>query len=180
MGQFLAIGLSTKITIKKSEASTARLNSEELQEYMQRELLYTPEIYTLEENDKWYSFTLSNDILHGQLLPFLDELYPQLYSDPQCYENLLRELNRLSTSEWMDLAKTKSEEVFQFDSYGICDCLSYNYSTVHVYHECLLLSLEGKVIMETFERQFRFLKYTMMQAFQKFSLSGALRIYITG
>jgi len=41
-------------------------------------------------------------------------------------------------------------------------------------YESLLLSMEGKVMMETFGRQFNFLKYTMMQTFQQFSLAGGI------
>jgi hypothetical protein len=40
--------------------------------------------------------------------------------------------------------------------------------------------MEGKIVMETYGRQFRFFKYAMVQAFKEFMLAGALRVYITG
>nr|VFJ91287.1 MAG: hypothetical protein BECKLFY1418B_GA0070995_10258 [Candidatus Kentron sp. LFY] len=76
----------------------------------------------------------------------------------------------------------KREELFQYDSDGEWDYLEDNHSTIRVRHDCLLLSLEGKIPMEEHGRQFIFLKYAMAQAFKQFPfpLAGALRIYITG
>jgi hypothetical protein len=66
------------------------------------------------------------------------------------------------------------------DENGGCDYLRYGFSDISVYYDCPLLSMEGKISMETFGRQFKFLKYIMMQSFKQFTLAGALRIYITG
>ncbi|MBC7476057.1 MAG: hypothetical protein H7263_17375 [Candidatus Sericytochromatia bacterium] len=74
----------------------------------------------------------------------------------------------------------KKQEAFQFDEYGMCDYLEVNHSEISIYYDCILLSLEGKIMMEVFGRQFKFFKYTMMQTFKQFSISGALRVYITG
>ncbi len=180
MGQFLAIGLATQIGVKKSEVDKAQLSIEQLQERMKQELHYVPEIYIVSAHDDVYHFRLKDDIFHTQLLPFLQTIYPLLYKKTAYYDNVRQELNTLPPSEWLQWAKGKSEEAFQFDTYGMWDYVEKHHVKVRISYECLLLSMEGKIVMEECGRQFNFLKYTMMQTFRQFSLAGALRIYITG
>jgi hypothetical protein len=180
MGQFLAIGLATEIGINKSEADKADLNLQQLQERMQQNLHYVPEIYTATEKDGYYHFHLNEEIFHEELLPFLKTFYPLLYSKPAYYEYVLEKLAGMPPSEWLKWAEGKPEEAFQFDEYGTQDYLRVKHSDIAVSYDAVLLSMEGKIGMETFGRQFTFVKYAMMQTFQQFRLAGALRMYITG
>ncbi len=106
-------------------------------------------------------------------------IYPLLYDKPERYNNIIKELEKLPPSEWLQWAEEKTKEAFQFDEHGMWDYLRNNHSQIRVYYDSLLLSMEGKIVMEEFGRQFNFFKYTMMQTFRQFSLSGALRTYIT-
>ncbi len=178
MGQYLAIGLVTKIGVKKTEVDNA-LNIEQMQEKMKQQLHYVPEIYVVSSDDDFYYFTLKDDIFHTQLIPFLKTIYPLLYDKPERYNNIIKELEKLPPSEWLQWAEEKTKEAFQFDEHGMWDYLRNNHSQIRVYYDSLLLSMEGKIVMEEFGRQFNFFKYTMMQTFRQFSLSGALRTYIT-
>ena len=180
MGQFLAIGLATKIGVKKTEVDKAQLNIEQFQEKMKQELHYIPEIYVISDDNDFYHFILKDDIFHAQLIPFLKVIYPLLYDRSEYYDNIIKELKTLPPSEWLQWAEGKPEEAFQFDVYGMWDYLEKNHSRIRVYYECLLLSMEGKIVMEEFGRQFKFFKYTMAQTFREFSIAGALRTYITG
>ncbi len=180
MGQYLAIGLTTKISVKKSELDNAKLDAVQLQELMQQQLHYVPDLYTVIEDDKWCCFLLNEDIFYTQLPPFLKTLYPLLYSEPTYYDGILRQLIALPPSKWIEWAMGKPKEAFQHDHYGMRDTLKISHVDIHIYYESLLLSMEGKIVMETFGRQFNFLKYSMTEAFKEFSLAGALRIYITG
>ena len=180
MGQFLAIGLATEIGINKSEADKADLTLEQLQERMQHDLHYVPDIYSATEKDGYYHFFLKEEIFHAEFLPFLKTFYPLLYSKPAYYESILEKLADMPPSEWLQWAQGKPEEAFQFDEYGTRDYLSVNHTRICVSYDAVLLSMEGKISMETFGRQFTFVKYAMMQTFQEFRLAGALRMYITG
>ena len=180
MGQFLAIGLATEIGINKSEADKAELTLEQLLERMQHDLHYVPEIYTAIEEDGYYQFFLNEEILHAELLPFLKTFYPLLYSNPAYYEGALEKLAAMPPAEWLQWAQGKPEESFQFDEYGMGDSLTVNHARIRVSYDAVLLSMEGKISMETYGRQFTFVKYAMMQTFQQFRLAGALRMYITG
>ncbi len=180
MGQFLAIGLATEIGVNKSEADKADLSLQQLQEHMQRDLHYVPDLYTASEEDGYYHFLLNEDVFHEELLSFLKTFYPLLYSKPAYYEDVLEKLADMPSSEWLKWAQGKPEEAFQFDEYGTRDYLSVNHTDIRISYDAVLLSMEGKVVMETFGRQFTFVKYAMMQTFRQFRLAGALRMYITG
>ena len=180
MGQFLAIGLATEVGINKSETDKAGLTLEQLQERMQHDLHYVPDIYNATEKDDYYHLLLNEEIFAAELLPFLKTFYPLLYSDPAYYDDILEKLAAMPPSEWLKWAQGKPEEAFQFDEYGTRDYLSVQHTRIPVSYDALLLSMEGKIGMETYGRQFSFVKYAMMQTFQEFRLAGALRMYITG
>ncbi|MCI5125530.1 MAG: hypothetical protein D3925_13915 [Candidatus Electrothrix sp. AR5] len=180
MGQFLAIGLATEIGINKPEADKADLTLEQLQERMQHDLHYAPGIYSATEKDDYYHFFLNEEIFHAELLPLLKTFYPLLYSDPAYYERVLEKLADKDPAEWLKWAQGKPEEAFQFDEYGTRDYLAVNHADICVSYDAVLLSMEGKISMETYGRQFSFVKYAMMQTFREFRLAGALRMYITG
>ncbi|MCI5222503.1 MAG: hypothetical protein D3924_07495 [Candidatus Electrothrix sp. AR4] len=180
MGQFLAIGLATEIGINKSEVDKADLTLEQLQERMQQDLHYVPDIYTATEKDGYYHILLNKEIFHTELLPFLKTFYPLLYSKPAYYESVLDTLTEMPLPKWLQWAQGKPEEAFQFDEYGTRDYLTVNHTRISVSYDTVLLSMEGKIGMETFGRQFTFVKYAMMQTFRQFRLAGALRMYITG
>ena len=180
MGQFLAIGLVTQIGVKRKEINATHLTLEHLQERMKHEFYYAPEIYVVSEHDDVYYFKLNDDIFYTQLLPLLETLYPLLYKNTAYDDHILQKLHTLPPSEWIPWAKGKSEEAFQFDQYGMGDSIQEKHTNIHIYYESLLLSMEGKIVMEEYGRQFNFVKYTRMHTFRQFCLSGALRIYITG
>ena len=180
MGQFLAIGLATRIGVAKAEINAAHLTFEQLQERMRQDVGYHSEIYTVSESDNGYFFALKDAVFQEQLLPLLETLYPLLYKNAEYYDGVLQTLHTLPPSAWMAWAEGKPAEAFQFDRYGVGDSIWEKQMRIHLSYESLLLSMEGKVVMETYGRQFAFIKYTMEQAFRQFSLARALRIYITG
>jgi hypothetical protein len=180
MGQYLAIGITTKLGVKKKQVDKAQLTLEQLQEKMQQELYFVPELYEVSEVDNVYYFQLKEAVLSEQLIPFLKTLYPLLYDKPVYYEDILKTLETMPPSEWLEWAESKPEEAFQLDENGACDYLRHGFTDIDVYADCLLLSMEGKISMETYGRQFRFFQYVMLQAFKPFALAGALRVYITG
>ena len=180
MGQFLAIGLATKIYVEQRELNAAQLTLDLLIERIREKLYFPPEIYETKEAKEGYSLNLKDYIIYEQLIPFLETIYPILYKNPVRYENTLEKLRTLPPSEWLNWAEGKPTEEFQSDEYGMSDTIKEKFKTVHLHYKSIILSMEGKISMEVYGRQFSFFKYTMNETFKKFSLSGALRIYITG
>lgn len=180
MGRFLAIGLVTKIEVEKTKVQQAQMSVEQLQAKIQQECGFDADLYELIENEEIYDFRLKDEIWFEQLLPFLKTIYPLLYDKPSDYENVLVELDSMPSLQWMEWAKEKSEWTFQFDKYGDCDYLREGFFDFKIHYESVMLSMEGKILMEEYGRQFRFFKRMMAQTFKEFSLANALRVYITG
>jgi len=179
MGQFLAIGLATKLSVNKIEVDRAQLNIDKLQTEMKQSFHFDSKLYNASVNNELYEFTLKNSIFHTQLIPLLKTIYPLLYEKSAYYDTIISKLETMPPSDWFQWAKEKSEKAFQFDEYGMQDYIERHHN-IRIHSDCLLLSMEGKIAMEVYGRQFLFFKYTMMQTFKPFNLAGALRVYITG
>ena len=182
MGQYLAIGITTKLIIDKSKLEKAKLSIDEAKEALTKKYHFVQDLYNFDEDNENYVFTLKDELVHTQLLPLLRELYPLLYQDETDYSDVLKKLTDKDPSTWLQWAENKPEHAFQMDGYGERDYIkgkSFSRS-VPIYHYSLMLSMEGKIIMETYGRHFTFFKYTMMKSFPEFNLAGAFRVYITG
>ncbi len=180
MGTFLGIGLATKIVVEKKALEKYQLPIEQLQEKIEQQFYFPAEIYTISEDENLYRLSLKEDVLYTQLIPLLNEIYPLLYDKSAYYDGIVDELAARPPSEWLQWAETKPEEAFQFDEYGTSDYLEIEHGRIDLYYKSILLSMEGKTMMEVYGRQFNFFKYTMMQTFKQIPLSGALRVYLTG
>jgi len=183
VGQFLAIGIVTRFFVKKSEADQAKLEISDLQDIMKQKFYYPPEIYHNDSDEEYHYFYLKEEVFSSQLIGFLEKIYPKIYNDPDFtnnYDKLLVKLKESSSTMWMELAESKSQFAFQYDDNGMWDIFRVNGSKIRINYDIILLSMEGKILMEEYGRQFNFFKYTIMQAYKNFSLAGALRIYITG
>jgi len=180
MGQFLAIGLVTRMVVEKAQVEKAGFSIEKLQSEMSKELHFMPEIYDFSDSTKYYSYILKSEVFYNQLIPFLEAFYPKVYSDPIAYAPIIDKLKSKPQTEWMPWAKGKPEEAFQFDEYGTASYIGAGFNHIRVEYDAILLSMEGKIVMEVYGRQFDFFKYCMIQTFKDFSISSALRVYITG
>jgi len=180
MGQYLAIGLVTEINISKENVEDAKINTKQLQTEMINQLHFLPEIFNLTETDKYYKFKLKDEIFHSQLIPFLEKFYPKIYLKDSGYSTVIDELKNKPATEWLTWANDKPEEEFQFDSYGTRDYLEIKNKSIKLNYNAIMLSMEGKILMEEYGRQFNFFKYCMIQTFAEFLLASALRVYITG
>jgi hypothetical protein len=180
MGQYLAIGLVTTIRVEKSAVEKAALTTKVLKEKMATSFSFVADLYSLGEDDEYYVFTLKKVIFHGQLQPFLASFYPTFYDDKTYYDNVLLQLKEMAPEQWLEWADSKSECAFQFDSYGMSDYVSVGFTRLKFDYESVMLSMQGKVLMEEYNQVFKFFNYTMKQTFKSFPLSGALRVYITG
>jgi hypothetical protein len=185
MGQDLAIGLVTVASISKKEMEAGQISTSELIAEMEKQLHFTPELYEVHDTASVIRFSLKQEIFQAQLLPFLEEMYPLMYGAGRSstYEEVLKMLHETEPAQWLQAAESQSSEAYQQDSYGEQDYLYFEKPFrphVAISYKSIILSLEGKIFMEIHGRQFRFLKYCMVQTFGKHPLGGALRVYITG
>ena len=180
MGQYLAIGLGIKANVRKDATEKCDLNFKLLQERMKEELSFNPEMYNLIENETYYCFKLKDEILHEELIPFLEKIYPLLYVNSKYYTNVIKLLQTTPKSEWFKQLDEADEYAFRVNENGFEDYIKVGFSEIDVYYDSICLSVEGKVMMEEFGRHFSFFNYTMTQAFKQFRLAEGLRVYLMG
>ena len=120
MGQFLAIGLAQEIVTSREEIRKKNISKEELRQEIEQSMLFDMKLYNETETDKSLVFTLKNQVLERDLIPFLEALYPIVYRnrDHDEYLKLLQELRTTPYTKWIDLAEMKSNYSFQLDEYG--------------------------------------------------------------
>ena len=181
MGLYMAIGVINKITFTKKEIETIKLNIEEFKDRLEKEFDLNFNLYDLKEVDEVYTFTLKDSIIDSQLKMLLIDIYPTIYDDTRDYLHILEKLNNLNSDEIIEFAKDKSEEAFQYDNYGHNDVIYGIFNNrVNISYETIMLSVEGKVSMECYDKHFNFFKKSIVKAYPKYSIINSLRVYITG
>ncbi len=186
MGQYLSVGIVTRLSVLKKEMEKGKIEQAEVFEQLENTLYFPIDIYDVTENDNAIILTLKNDVFMSELLSFLRKFYKIMYPDKEYTTERDEVIEKLRTSlpaDWMDIAENKSFCFFQKDKYGASDKLYFEKDfkpSVRVHYDGISLSTEGKIFMEEYGRQFNFVKYCMKAAFKEFAIAGALRVYITG
>lgn len=183
MGQFLATGLATGLTVSKTEMASAKLDVDALSREMENHLHFRAALYQPQDQGEYWDFHLKDDIFHTELIPFLEKFYPLIYHQDEHndFRGALAALKASDPTHWTALAEEKEYAAFQSDPYGMPDYLSLPFGKhLRVSYDCIMLSAEGKIGMEEHGRQFRFFQYCIARTFAEFSLAGAVRVYITG
>ena len=184
MGQFLAIGIITSCGTSKANLLKYNITKEELISEMVIQKYFEPSIYDFEETDERYQFSLKQVVLENQLIPFLEKLYPAIYTDrDSSYKETIETLKVTKPESWLEFANRKSMEQFQADRHGEPIYLYFNKPfkpRAEINFRSIVLSLEGKIFTEGLGRQFNFFKYCIQQTFTEFSLAKAIQVYITG
>ena len=183
MGQYLVTGLAVNLRVSKDEMAQVEMDLNALIQEMEKCLHFSPALYTPQEEKSYFVFRLKEDILHQELIPFLQKFYPLIYHQDNYtdFNSVLERLKLTPPDNWLALAKEKKYETFQLDPDGDLAYLDRPFGRmVSIRYESILLCMEGKIMMETYGRQFIFFQYCITKAFSEFALSGAVRIYITG
>jgi hypothetical protein len=186
MGQYLALGITTKLTVSKEEAAEVKISLDEVLQKMQQTLHFSSDIYDFSEEKGYWSWTLKKAIWEDELLNFLKTIYPLLYLDKgyEDYEEVLEKLSQYEASSWLEIAEGKSFSSFQIDHYGEDERLYFNDKPfrpkIKVSLESVALAMEGKIMMEVYGGFFNFFKLCIQKAFPDYQISKAIRVYITG
>jgi hypothetical protein len=187
MGQFLAVGITTRIVVDKEDVDKARVNFDDVVAEMRRSMNFDANLYDWIEQDGQWVWQLKSHIWEGELLEFLKAFYPSLYAIPngdEDYNVVLGELEKTEPHTWMGLAEEKQYEQFQFDRYCAKEYLVFRNKhflpRLRVKYQMVLLALEGKILMETYGVLFGFFAFAIQKAFADFKLARTIRVYITG
>jgi len=185
MGQYLAMGLAHEIIISLDELKSNKISKKELRQGIEESLLIDLKLYDETETKKYRKFTLKNQVLETDLIPFLEVLYPKVYEgNSEHYHNLLEKLRSTSSTTWVDLAREKSSVAFQFDdfaeSYDIefakpfnpTICLNFNYLVLYYGY--------GKIVTEGIYDFLSFFNHCIHETFKEHPIVKSIQVYITG
>lgn len=182
MGQYLCIGLKTRLKANKEEMGKTAEKIAEAKSFLENNYIYTG-LYDLEETDKEYIYTLKEEIMKWEFIPFLKAFYRIRYDETgsSCNNDyVIKELLQHSTvEEWMRIAQEKRYESYQIDSHiGVVRMESFN-NRFYVTVENLILSIDGKILMECYDDLFRFFTCCVKKRLEAFKLSDAILVYIS-
>lgn len=182
MGQYLAIGLVCKFTIEKDNLEKCKKNIAEFEQMQSESIGYDIALYNREETDEYFKYSIKDEILENNTIPFLKEVYPLLYSGYKSEDDfILKDLELKNAKEILELAEDKPDECFQMDNYAETDYIDAGFSSIRMYYnEIIMLALEGKISMECYGTIFSFAKKCVVKAFPDQPLAKCLRVYITG
>ena len=184
MGQFLAIGLAHEIVTSREEMRKKNISREELLLEIEQTMFFDMKLYNETETDKSLVFTLKNQVLEKDLMPFLEVFYPIVYSDSE-YLKLLQELRTRPYTEWIDLADRRSNYVFQLDEYGESQYIRFSTKdfrpTIRLDFKTLMFYMgDGKIITEGIDDFLKIFKYCITETFKEHPIAKSMRVYITG
>lgn len=184
MGTYLAVGLTMSARMPKAVLEKANVGLDELFENIKTGQYFGPDIYTVHETAWEMELRLKEDVLHEQLIPFLNKLYPALYYGgyETRYPDIMATLDATPPTDWLRVAQEQHFPEFQFSDEGryIRHRLKRPFEPVlAITCDMIILSLEGKIIMEEYGRQFGFFRDCIRLAFNEFTLADAVGVYIT-
>jgi len=187
MGRFLSIGLAHEIVTSHGEIRKKNISKEELRQEIEQAMLFDMQLYDETETDKDLVFTLKNQVLERDLIPFLEVLYPTVYKNRNHdeYLKLLQELRTTPYTKWIGLAEKKSNYAFQLDEYGESQYISFSTKnfrpTIRLDIKTLMLYMGGgKIITEGIDDLLDFFKHCIVETFKEHPIAKSMHVYITG
>lgn len=187
MGQYLMVGLRLGFSMDKEDIAKV-VNEERTVEDILRsfERYYLPApIYRREEQEDTYVYSLDKALLDKELMPFLERFYDFRYITRHEKEKgkvVLDLMETLpSTDKRLEVAKRKEYDCYQWDRYLSAYYVDdWRIKRVLVRTEVLLLSFEGKILMECYDSLFDFFRRSIINQFPDFEIAKTIDVYING
>ncbi|MCL4555827.1 MAG: hypothetical protein M1572_02925 [Gammaproteobacteria bacterium] len=185
MGNYLATGIVFEMTVSKKSKNGIAVALEDVFEKLARDRGFNPALYDVIDDETETVFRLKSDLLEQQLPSFLQDYYALMYaSKVESDENgsdVIAALEGKVTDEMLALAKSKSHTMFQLDTHH--DMLYFRDKdfrpSLTVRYTIIILSIEGKAIMECYGTHFRFFKKCMLVAFSQHPIISTVQVFLT-
>lgn len=187
MGQYLTIGIATVISISKDRAKREALSitPEKIRETL--ESYYNKSgIYTVEETGGSVSLRLRPEVAEADLLDLLRDFYAIRYTGNGKIKRIVELMDELRShtkwDEWMEIANDKRYECFQHDQYVITSTPYQGgwTSSLTTHVEQIILSIDGKIIMECWGNLFEFFARLIKEKLSNYRLAESLMVNISG
>lgn len=182
MGQYLAIGLRLKATVRKEK----QLDGKSVEEILGKveDKYNLSEIYERREEETYYEYSIKKEVLDKELVPLIEKFYALRYTKDERTDaaDVIEALNALpDTSSRLEMLNDR-----RFQTYQAGDDMDYFYLDVFSPMEIrvcsynAILSIDGKIAMEYYGRVFDFFSRCIAAQLQEFALSRALTVWIDG
>ena len=184
MGRYLIIGIATNLSIKKKDAEAVFESVQKAIEFVEDS--YAPsDVYDRAEDGEYVTFSIKDKLLENELADFLYDFYTVRLSHKNDFrerDDIISKLKEAHTAEnIMALAKKRCWEHFQEDSYWDPIYIkNKGWNTLYTSVKGIDLSLDGKILMECYESLFKFFTLLLKDRFNKYLISKALRVTISG
>lgn len=183
MGQFLSIGLRLNASVKKSDVERLQKLALPVEETLARmeQKHNLSEIFDRNEKNGYYLYTLKSELLDRELLPFLEKFYALRYADnSHDYSKALDFLkNQPDTASRLAVLDHREFQCFQAgDSADYFSPTQYSTDEFRINGYNILLSVDGKIIMEYYESVFDFFRRCIAAQLSEFELSKALHVWL--
>lgn len=183
MGQFLCIGIYTQIGASRKAVSSQYHNIDECRENIVKVEGLDEKLYDFHEDEEGISYTLKSNVLERDIVALTKRFYEMRYdfADKCDSDAALAALEQCHNSQVvMELAQRKSFQCFQagFTYDYVYAPRSIGGMLVNI--QSIVLSLDGKIIMECYGQLFRFFTRLIQEKLADIPLSKALHVYIDG
>ena len=185
MGRFLHIGLIYQFEISKKKLEKNEISLEELESRTKEEMLLDFSIYDKEEKEESYLWTLKKDVLENDLFSLLEKFYPLYYrKSKDYYETILSEIKDKNGEDVINFANKRQEEAYQLSNYFESKLIYFEEKGFRTFIDLsfrpLILTMEGKISMETYGSAFYLFTYSLQTVFKDNPLSKTFVVYIGG
>ena len=182
MGQYLCIGINTKIEVERAELQCCRSGEDGARTIIEQELA-DRELYDLTVTDDLLIYSLKAEAVEEEWCAFIKDFYEMRYRETETrmeYEAALEAISAGTTLEdWLSLAARKLYRCYRTDAYwSSVDIGSFYPCRLRV--ENIMLSIDGKILMECYDDLFRFFLNCIRKRLEQYKLADALAIYIFG
>lgn len=182
MGQYLAVGLRLKTSVRKEKQLEGKLVEEILGKVEDKYNL--SEIYERREEETYYEYSIKKEVLDKELVPLIEKFYALRYTKGERTDaaNVIETLKALpDTSARLELLNDRRYQTYQAGNdmdYFYIDVFPPMEIRVCSYN--VILSIDGKIAMECYGRAFDFFSRCIAAQLQEFALSKALTVWIDG
>lgn len=182
MGQFLGIGINTKIKVSRTELRRCPSGEDCARAIVEKDLANS-ELYNLTMTDDLLIYSLKKEIVEKEWCAFINDFYTIRYKETGEQmedEEALEAISACTTLEdWLSIANQKRYSCFQIDDHQ-------QYIEIGAFYPCrvgienIILSIDGKILMECYGTLFRFLTICIKKRLEQYKLADALDVYISG
>jgi hypothetical protein len=177
MGQYLTTSLLTRFSITKSDLESFPINN--IKQIQNKFINTEDDLFSIEETESNIIFRVKDNILLNELVVFLKVFYKDLHgTDAECQEIISTLDNDHDVQKWLTLANNKSFEKFQTDNFGY-SILYDGWKKLRINHSSIMLVLEGKIMMETYGKQFSFFEKLIRKTYSDFNISKLIKVGIS-